>query len=157
MRIFPNIDDQIAALKSDFPSFEVVRREGEFAIWQGTLKPLMRTYTVAIIYRVPMVLERIDLLSMQPRVRVLSPRLTPRRGDPEGDLPHVYWVDGDPIPLLCLFDPDTTEWTPSDLLSRTTVPYTSDWLACYEGWRATGSWTGGGRHAQLLRSSGAAL
>jgi hypothetical protein len=74
--------------------------------------------------------------------------LKSRQGDPEGDLPHVY-ASGDQI-LLCLFDPDTREWAPCDLLSETTVPYATDWLACYEGWRATGEWTGGGRHPQPL-------
>ena len=145
MRPFPNIVDQIEALRSDFPSLALRERKGETAVWQGTLKPLMMTYTISISYRVPLAVERMNLLSMQPRVRVVSPKLVARRGDPEGDLPHVYSLpSGDPI--LCLFDPDTAEWTPSDLLSKTTVPYTIDWLACYEGWRATGEWTGGGRH-----------
>jgi hypothetical protein len=54
------------------------------------------------------------------------------------------WMGG--YPVLCLFDPSACEWTPCDLLAETTVPWTIDWLACYEGWRATGEWTGGGRH-----------
>ena len=28
----------------------------------------------------------------------------------------------------------------------TIVPWTIDWLACYEGWLATGEWAGGGIH-----------
>ena len=31
-------------------------------------------------------------------------------------------------------------------VARIIVPWTIDWLACYEGWLATGEWTGGGRH-----------
>lgn len=148
---FPNIDDQTAALRRDFPSFVLLKREGNVAALRGDVKPLMRTYTIVITYRMPLVVERLDLLSTQPRVRVVRPQLLIRPGDPEGDLPHVYWLSPTD-PILCLFDPETSEWTPHDLLSKTTVPYAIDWLACYEGWRATGSWTGGGRHAQLLQS-----
>jgi len=35
-----------------------------------------------------------------------------------------------------------------DLIALTTVPWAADWLACYEGWLATGRWHGGGRHAR---------
>ena len=149
MRPFPNIEDQTAALKRDFPSFALEKREGNAATWRGDVRPLMQTHTVLITYRVPSVFDRLDLLSMQPRVRVTRPRLLTRPGDPEGALPHVYWVSPTD-PILCLFDPETTEWTPSQLLAETTVPYAIDWLACYEGWRATGTWMGGGRHAQQL-------
>lgn len=149
MRIYPNVDDQSAALRRDYPSFAMIDRKGETAIWRGTLKPLMLTYTVTVSYRVPWVMERLDLLAMQPRVRVASPPLRLRRGDPEGALPHVYWMSPTD-PVLCLFDTDTDEWTPADLLSETTVPYAIDWLGCYEGWRATGAWTGGGRHPHAL-------
>ena len=38
-------------------------------------------------------IELIDPLRQQPRVRVLAPVLRRRSGDPEGALPHVYWDD----------------------------------------------------------------
>ena len=125
------------------------------ARWTGPLKPFMCFYDVQILYRAPTVIERIDPLRQQPRVRVMSPPLRRRRGDAEGELPHVYWDNPD-HPALCLFDHETGEWTPRSLLAETTIPWALDWLACYEGWRATGEWTGGGRHADQLIMEGSA-
>ena len=63
-------------------------------------------------------------------------------------MPHVYFDDLDlTLSPLCLFDPDKNEWTRNDLIALTTVHWAADWLACYEGWLATGRWYGGGRHA----------
>ncbi|MCW2282574.1 hypothetical protein M2323_000335 [Rhodoblastus acidophilus] len=89
-------------------------------------------------------IERIDPMEQQPQVRVIRPLLK-KMTSSEGALPHVYWDDPD-FPMLCLFDPDAGQWSPCELISKTTVLWTLDWLACYEGWRATGEWTGGGRH-----------
>jgi hypothetical protein len=108
----------------------------------------MRSYTVTIDYRVPGILER-PIEQHQPMVRVIEPVLKGRARDREGWLPHVYG-DGTGCPPLCLFDFEAREWTPWHLLAETTVPWTADWLACYEGWRATGRWTGGGHHPTAL-------
>jgi hypothetical protein len=143
-RLIP-IDEQIAAVRQSWPTFRLIERTDRTALWKGPLRPLFMTYEVQIFYRVPTVVEILDPLRHQPRVRVLNPQLKRRRNDPEGRLPHVYWDDDD-LPALCLFDPDAGEWTPACLLSETTIPWAIDWLACYEGWRATGEWTGGGRH-----------
>jgi hypothetical protein len=80
---------------------------------------------------------------------VLEPRLEPQwRAREEAPLPHVFFDAKDiTLSALCLFDPDKAEWDPNDLIADTTVPWTVDWLACYEGWLATGRWHGGGRHA----------
>jgi len=43
------------------------------------------------------------------------------------------------LPYLCLFDPFNGEWTPSDLLAETTVPWTARYLYFYEGWLLTGN------------------
>lgn len=148
MSAFPSIDAQISSMRADYPAFKVSARGDNWAVWNGSLTPLMQRYEIEIAYRVPFVVEQLDLLKLQPRVRVLEPMLRPRRGDPEGELPHVYY--GKDGPILCLFDPETAEWTPVELLSQTTVPYAIDWLVCYEGWRATGQWSGGGRHPATL-------
>jgi len=77
---------------------------------------------------------------MKRRVRVVNPEcaldvLTDRW---PGSLPER--------PILCLYDPATNEWSPDKAIAKTIIPWTIDWLACYEGWLATGEWTGGGRH-----------
>jgi hypothetical protein len=91
-------------------------------------------------------------------VRILSPKLVPRFDAPEeAPLPHVFFDKEDlSLSPLCLFDPMTNEWTHDDLIARTTVPWAADWLACYEGWAATGRWYGGGRHgARKIEEAGA--
>ena len=109
----------------------------------------MQTFTIEISYRAPSVIELLDSRRLQPRVRILSPRLRPRRGDPEGQLPHVYYVGDDPLDVvLCMFDPDSDEWSPLMTIAETTVPWAIDWITSYEGWRATGKWTSGGKHLE---------
>ncbi len=142
-----SIDTQIEAMARLWPTFKLVRREGAAALWQGAVRPLLQTYQVGVFYRAPLMVERYSVRIVQPRVEILSPALRPRRGDAEGMLPHVYYgPDGEVT--LCMLDPDSTEWSPSDLLAETTVPWITDWLAAYEGWRATGEWTGTGRHVE---------
>ncbi|KQT51188.1 hypothetical protein ASG43_21525 [Aureimonas sp. Leaf454] len=133
-----------------WPSFDLVRRSKDMAAWRGALKPIFVQYEIGIFYRVPGILEA-PSHRHQPIVRVLSPRLKPRADDPEGNLPHVY-PDGTASPPLCLFDLEAREWNAWKLLAETTVPWAIDWLACYEGWRATGTWAGGGRHPGEERS-----
>lgn len=151
VRGFPNIAEQAEAMRRHWPDFRMRPINDRSASWRGPLRPLMARYEVEISYRVPHIVERLDPLRQQPRVQVITPALRCRPGDPEGRLPHVYWShDGEPS--LCLFDIETAEWTPFDLIALTTVPWSLDWLGCYEGWRATGEWTGGGRHIQPMKS-----
>lgn len=146
-----NIDAQIADMISVWPELKLVGREGTSAVWRGPLRPLLQTFHVEITYRAPLVIERLDARILQPRVRVLSPPLRHRPGDPEGSLPHVYYSpDGDVT--LCMLDPDADDWSPFDSLAQTTVPWIIEWLAAYEGWRATGNWTASGRHIEAGRT-----
>lgn len=142
-----SLEAQIADIGSVWKTFDLVARENNRAIWRGRLRPLLQTFDVEIQYRVPLVIERPDVKRTQPMVKVLSPPLRPRPGDPEGSLPHVYYL-GDGSPVLCMLDPDADDWSPADSLARTTIPWTIEWLAAYEGWRATGVWTTGGRHVE---------
>ncbi len=144
-----SIDRQIEAMAEVWPTFKLVARQGAWAAWCGALRPLLQTYVVEIQYRAPLIVEQIDVRLLQPLVQVLSPALRRRVGDCEGMLPHVYYgPDGDVS--LCMLDPDAGEWSPTDLLAETTVPWIIDWLAAYEGWRATGTWTASGRHVEPL-------
>ena len=76
-------------------------------------------------------------LGGQPQIKVEQPNLTLFEGQDE--IPHMYGQEH-----LCLFYPKNREWTPHKLLSRTVVPWISDWLGHYEYWLATGIWEGGG-------------
>lgn len=139
------IERQISAMEAEWPMLRVVRQEGRVACWRGPLRPLLQVYEVSLVYRAPLAIERLDPKALQPRVRIVSPALRARPGDAEGRLPHVYYGQDGAV-SLCLFDPNGGEWSPTDALAETTVPWTMDWLAGYEGWRATGRWTIGGRH-----------
>jgi hypothetical protein len=59
--------------------------------------------------------------------------------------PHIYAYDAGRT-RLCLFFPDSNEWTPKSWLDETFVPWTISWLRFYEIWLATGVWDGGGEH-----------
>lgn len=141
------IEAQIADMASLWPEFQVVARQGSSASWRGPLRPLLQTFLVEIYYRTPLLVERLDARVLQPQVSVLSPPLRRRPGDPEGSLPHVYYGPKNAV-TLCMLDPDADDWSPTDSLARTTVPWIIEWLAAYEGWRATGQWTASGRHIE---------
>jgi hypothetical protein len=139
-------------MASLWPNIKLVARQGACAAWRGPLRPLLQTFLVEIAYRAPVIIERLDVRVLQPRTIVLSPPLRRRQSDPEGALPHVYYgADGDVT--LCMLDPEAAEWSPADSLAQTTVPWIVDWLAAYEGWRATGKWTASGRHVEPDRGN----
>ncbi len=130
-----SIKEQVASMKRYWPSFRVShlsRRDGA-ARWTGDLKQF-QVHRIEIRYRV----------DYAPEVRVLSPALIRLPENPEGSLPHVHARDR--APTLCLYDPGADEWDGTMHLSQTIVPWSADWLACYELWLMTGRWTGGGRH-----------
>lgn len=140
------IEQQIRAMEA-WAEFALTARDGHRATWRGQLRPYFQTFAVEIAYRAPAVIELLDNRIMQPRVRILSPPLRIRKGDPEGQLPHVYYTGPRSLDVvLCMFDPESDEWSTAMSLAETTVPWTIDWIASYEGWRATGEWTGGGKH-----------
>jgi hypothetical protein len=95
--------------------------------WRGELQPspLSDIYTVHIDYA---------LGAKTPTVTVLRPEL---RAEDVESLPHVYTKDH-----LCLYYP--WQWTDDKLITRTILPWASEWLFHYEIWKATGAWHGGG-------------
>ncbi len=138
---FKAIEEQITAMQADWPLFRVRKASPEAAIWTGELKPQFSAYRIEVRYAV----------GGSPEVRVISPELIWLPENIEGPLPHVYGPLTDPT--LCLFDPATGEWDGSMLLSRTTIPWTIDWLTFYEFWVMTGKWSGGGRHPKCSPST----
>lgn len=142
-----SIDSQIAAMAERWPTFDMVGKNDRCATWEGVLDPVRKQYRVRLGYEVPLAIENFSILNVQPRVQILSPLLERHPEHDEGPIPHVYLNRKEQsLPYLCLFDPFNGEWTPSDLLAETTVPWTSRYLYFYEGWLLTGKWSGGGRH-----------
>lgn len=117
---------QLATL-AQLPVTTTVTIERGRLSWSGELQPspLSDIYTVRITYATG---------QRAPSVTVLRPELG---GAAVESLPHVYTHDH-----LCLCYP--WQWTDDKLISRTIVPWASEWLVHYEIWKATGTWRGGG-------------
>lgn len=145
-----SLQDQIKAMKRRWPGFIAYPQNDGSILWIGDLTPIEVRYTLTIRFGLAGGDVPDSYYWHFPEVRVVSPRLRPVfDAAEEAPLPHVYF-DSEDLSLspLCLFDPAASEWSPDDLIANTTVPWTADWLACYEIWLATGRWQGGGRHMQ---------
>lgn len=133
-------------MRRSWPEFRILHQTRRFIYWEGRLQPLNQAYTI----RIGLARERKHRnakLSTLPIVTVIDPLLHQRAENPSEPIPHHYSNPNHPeLPFLCLYDPDTQEWHPGLSVAQTIIPWTIDWLACYEGWLATGEWTGGGRH-----------
>lgn len=102
-------------------------------IWKFDARPtpVSRTYHARLTYRAGGV----------PEVVVHDPDLVELAGGRR--LPHVYKQRP---ARLCLYLPQTTEWTPILRLSETVIPWTILWLFYFEEWLQSNEWKGGGIH-----------
>ena len=142
---------QVEFMRKAWPGFRLLHRTRRDVIWAGELRPICQTYHVRVTYHRE--LDRRNVNGSLPRVTVMSPLLHRRNETPDKPIPHHYPNRDQPeLPFLCLYDPAAREWHPGHSISRTIVPWTIDWLTCYEIWIATGEWTGGGRHPTVERS-----
>jgi hypothetical protein len=116
---------QAFALRARFPKAKVKIRATQ-VVWTGTIQPtpISPVYTVRVTHR----------REQFPSVEIVSPPLDGRPGEP---LPHFYREGS-----LCLHKGD--EWTNDMFIVDTILPWTSEWLAFYEIWKATDNWYGGG-------------
>ena len=123
-------------MRAKWPEFRVKHRDKHQAAWEGELRPLHKTYTVGIIFRVAPLGPGVP----NPVVMVLNPLLHGRNEMPDEAIPHVYGNPWSPLlPWLCLFHPPTDKFDPRrHSAADTVIPWTIEWLACYEGWLATG-------------------
>ncbi len=138
---------QTQQMRKEWPRFEVLRRNRFLVLWEGPLRPLCQSYTVRVLLHRNQKRSRANSLRTSPEVVVINPLLRQRSEDPSDPIPHHYPYPSLPeLPILCLYDPATKQWHPRLAVARTIIPWTIDWLVCYEGWLATGEWTGGGRH-----------
>lgn len=126
------VNAQIAMMARYYPGFAAIRYPDTTIVWKGHLRPKMQSYLVAVIWRPSMPL---------PYVTILNPSIRPRPGGSYDEIPHLIYDAKEPRNSgLCLFDPDTREWTPSMLIAKTTMRWASEWLYYYELWHAFGEW-----------------
>lgn len=134
-------------MRKEWPIFKVLERNRWFVLWEGALRPLSQTYMVQVSLQRNQNCNKANFPKTLPEVTVIDPPLHRRLEDPSDPIPHHYPNQVRlERPILCLYDPATREWHSGCSVARTIIPWTIDWLACYEGWLATGEWTGGGRH-----------
>lgn len=140
-----SIWQQVLSMHREWSNFIVLTRSNTFVCWEGQLQPLNQIYTVHVC----LTRKRVHNNGIRtiPTVIVIKPELRRRSEESNSPIPHIYKNQNDPqLPLLCLYDPDKFEWNSNLKVAKTVIPWTIDWLACYEGWLATGEWAGGGRH-----------
>ena len=141
--------EQDRRIREAFPDFRLTLNAGWMGAWQGPLMPIMRSYRIRVMYFRRRFFDSWTRRTGYATVQVVDPVIgvDPRRtGEPP---PHIYFNKADPdYPSLCLHDPVERSWSPEDYIAETIIPWTSDWLFFFEGWLATGTWEGGGRHPE---------
>jgi hypothetical protein len=124
---------QLRAMAEQWPDFSGRKLPDGTLIWMGPLRLKAQLYAVSITWKP-------GVMSL-PYVMVDDPLLQPRPGGTFAEIPHlIYYKEKPEQSGLCLFDPDGREWSASDLIAATTVPWSAEWLACYELWHLTGEW-----------------
>ena len=142
-----SIREQIERMHRAWPDFRVLGETDIDVNWEGPLRPLCMRYTVRVSMSLGNTLSNPNTPCYAPRVTVINPLLRSRVEEPDKPIPHIYRNKLYPeLPILCLYLPGSAEWDFGDGVADTTIPWAIDWLACYEGWAATGEWTGGGVH-----------
>ncbi|MCP1298735.1 hypothetical protein NK356_06125 [Chryseobacterium sp. S0630] len=127
-----SVIEQLASLKKEYSFGKTTMLCRNKIKWEGYLKssPLGDEYLVRLIYK----------LNDVPQVFVLEP-IPLELPEEESRLKHVYNQDKQE---LCLYYPKAKEWTSSQYISHTIMPWAIEWLYHYEIWLMTGEWTGGG-------------
>jgi hypothetical protein len=124
---------QLRAMAAQWPDFSGRKLPDGTLLWIGPLRPRAQFYSVSIIWK-PRAMSL-------PYVMANDPPLQPRPGGTFAEIPHlIFFRDRPEQSGLCLFDPDGKEWSASDLIATTTVPWTAEWLTYYELWHLTGEW-----------------
>ena len=142
-----SIRAQMEQMGQAWPDFKVLRATDWLVTWKGPLRPLAKRYRVRVSMCFGRQLSNAVIRSYAPRVTVVDPLLRRRPEQPEEPIPHIYPNRRSPdYPILCVYLPGSGEWDWHDAVADTTIPWAIDWLACYEGWLATGEWLGGGVH-----------
>lgn len=135
--------EQQHRMRRRWRDFRVLDRTKTTIQWEGELQPESEPYTVEILHRLSRHSPRAR--HPMPEVRVTEPRLRRRSAQPDQPIPHVYVNEHTPyLPLLCLYDPAGDEWHAGLSIADTIVPWTAEWLSCYEFWLETGIWPEGG-------------
>jgi len=125
------IAEQLSAIRIKYPQFETCFTSHTGLKVTGVLQPTSRSVTYDFVLKYNLV--------DSPKIKIVSPEL--KRNENGEEAEHLY-----PNGYLCLYQPKYREFTRTDLLTDTIIPWTSLWLYHYEVWHLTGEWLGGGEH-----------
>jgi hypothetical protein len=147
-----SVDEQDAAIRRDFPNFELKAKAGWIGVWDGPVTPAGKTYRIRIVYFRWTIFDGWTLDNPYVSVYVIDPPVGAEAIKEEKLLPHIYWNERSPKwPTLCLYDPKEMLWTPEHSIAATIIPWTSEWLLFFEYWHITGEFRGPGRHPDRRR------
>lgn len=131
------IGEQCSKLRAYFPEIKcqikrnVLLGQGEFIP-----SPIAETYAVRFRY------ELINKNRCALRVTLYGNNI---KGLTDSDFPHHFAIRAEKREVdLCLYR--YAEFNCRKYLAETVIPWTMEWLSCYEGWLITGKWYGGGEH-----------
>lgn len=132
------IAEQLSAMRIKYPQFETCFTSHSGLKVTGALQPTSRSaaYNFVLKYN----------LNDSPKIKIVSPELKKNEKGEEAE--HLY-----PNGYLCLYQPKYREFTRTDLLTDTIIPWASLWLYHYEVWHLTGEWLGGGEHPKSKTKS----
>jgi len=140
------VREQVDRMRDEYPGFAVLYATPWIVIWQGALCPYRKRYQIHLLY-CALSLPIAGIVSRQVHVEVAEPLLSRRSSEPQTPIPHIYPNRRQPQrPRLCLHRPE--EWASTSFIASTIVPWTVEWLAGYEGWKATGTWYAGGHSTE---------
>jgi hypothetical protein len=126
---------QVLAMRSKHPQFTTSSTYQSMKV-KGFLQPTSRSLSYHFILKYNLV--------ESPKIKIVSPEL--QKNSKGEDAPHLY-----PGKNLCLYHPKYREFSRSDFLFDTIIPWTSLWLYYYEVWLLTDEWLGGGEHPVIQK------
>jgi hypothetical protein len=129
------IAEQVSSIRSKYPHFTTNFTSHSSLKVTGVLQPTSRSdaYEFVLKYN----------LTDSPKTKIISPSL--KKNNRGEDIPHLYSSEN-----LCLYHPKYSEFSRTDFLCDTIIPWTSLWLYYYEVWHLTDEWLGGGEHPTKL-------
>jgi hypothetical protein len=146
---WPTVEQQDAAIRDDFPEFCLLGAAGWIGIWEGSVRPISKTYRIRIVFFQRRFFDGWTLENPYVSAVVVDPVIGADAIKQERLLPHIYWSDHRPeYPRLCLYDSKEMTWTPEQFIATTIIPWASQWLFFYEYWQITGEFKGPGRHPE---------
>jgi hypothetical protein len=151
------IAEQDELIRRDFPDFRLTAAIDWVGVWEGPVRPILRTYRIRIVHFRRRFFDDWSLQNHYISVYVVDPLIGAEAREKEQVLPHIYWNDRRPeYPALCLFDPRDDDWSPEQSIAETIIPWASQWLFFYEYWQITGRFMAPGRHPPRRRGQCAA-